>query len=190
MRLNLSSNEGEGQTAISYPVHAIVTYQFPARGSLPPVKLMWHEGGEKPGKPALLESNRELSKIGQLIIGRKGTIYDGNDYCTIPPFIPQSFHKQLAESGQFPPKKYSRPDPLGNPRKEWTKAIRESNPAIAGPNFEYSSPFTEMVSLGTVAIRVGKKFTWDSAALRTNLPEADALLQPNYRRGWIPREIA
>jgi hypothetical protein len=70
------------------------------------------------------------------------------------------------------------------------KAIRENNPLAAGSNFEYASPFTEMVSLGTVAIRVGKKFTWDAAAMKTSLPEADALLYPTYRKGWTPGEIA
>ncbi len=179
-----------GQTDISYPLQAIVTYQFPARGSLPPVKLMWHEGGEKPAKPAQLEESRKLAKGGQLIIGSKGTVYDGNDYCNSPRFIPESFHKELADGGKLPPKKYPRPDPIGNPHKEFMKAIRENNPAAAGSNFEYAVPFTEMVSLGTVAIRVGKKFSWDSAAMKTSLPEADALLYPNYRKGWSPGEIA
>jgi len=179
-----------GQTAISYPLQAVVTYQFPARGSLPPVKLVWHEGGEKPAKPAQLEANRELAQGGQLIIGSKGTVYDGNDYCNSPRFIPESLHKELVEGGKLPPKKYPRPDPIGNPHKEFMKAIRENNPSLAGSNFEYSAPFTEMVSLGTVAIRVGKKFSWDPAAMKTSLPEADAFLYPTYRKGWSPAEIA
>ncbi len=180
----------EGLTSISFPKHAIVQFNFPQRGNLPPVKLTWHEGGEKPAKPALLEANRELAQGGQLIVGSKGTVYDGNDYCNSPRFIPESFHKQLVEGGMLPPKKFARPDPIGNPHKEWTQAIRAGDPSYAGSNFEYSVPFSEMVCLGSVAIRVGKKFTWDAAALRTNLPEADALLYPKYRKGWSPREIA
>jgi hypothetical protein len=36
-----------------------------------------------------------------------------------------------------------------------------------------------------MAILVGKKFTWDAAAMKTSLPEADALLYPTYhRKGW------
>ena len=68
-------------------------------------------------------------------------------------------------------------------------AIRANNPTGAGSNFEYSVPFTEMVALGVVAIRVGKKFTWDPAAMKTGLPEADALLYPEYRSGWSPKEV-
>src|SRR5205814_1780075 len=127
----------DGLTAISYPKSAVVTYQFPARGKLPPVKLVWHEGGQKPAKPPQLEATRELAKGGQLIIGSKGTVYDGNDYCNSPRFLPESFHKELAEGGKLPPKKFDRPNPIGNPHKEWTRAIRESKPDLAGSNFEY-----------------------------------------------------
>lgn len=188
----------EGLTAISYPKNAIVEYQFPARGQLPPVTLTWHEGGEKPAKPKEFEATdkdpaRNLAVGGQLWIGSKGKVYDGNDYCNSPRFIPESRHKEIAEAGQLPPKKYPRvlpgtPD-ANNPHKEWMAAIRANNPQGAGSNFEYSVPFTEMVALGVVAIRVGKKFTWDGPAMRTNLPEADALLLPNYRTGWSPKEV-
>jgi hypothetical protein len=79
---------------------------------------------------------------------------------------------------------------VGNPHIEWIKAIRAGNPLAAGSNFEYSVPFTETVCLGTIAIQVGKKFTWDGAAMKTSLPEADALLAPVYhRKGWSPKEL-
>ena len=74
----------------------------------------------------------------------------------------------------MPPKTLPRPDPIGNPHKEWTRAIRANNPQLAGSNFEYSVPFTEMVSLGTMAILVGNKFTWDPIALKTSRPDAMA----------------
>src|ERR1051325_8366128 len=31
-----------------YPVAAMVTYEFPARGEMPPVKLIWYDGGLRP----------------------------------------------------------------------------------------------------------------------------------------------
>jgi hypothetical protein len=80
--------------------------------------------------------------------------------------------------------------PDQNPHKEWTAAIRANDPKGAGSNFEYSVPFTETVCLGTVAILVGKKFTWDSANMKTSLPEADALLYPTYyRKGWAMADM-
>ena len=177
----------DGLTDIAFPKSAVVTYQFPARGKLPPVKLVWHEGGEKPAKPAEMGETRQLGIGGQLIVGSKATVYDGGDYCTSPRIIPESKHVELAPT--FPPKTIPRV-PGGNPHKEWIAAIRANNPAAAGSNFEYSVPFTEMVCLGTMAILVGKKFTWDPVAMTTKLPEADKLLYPTYRRGWSPREIA
>lgn len=177
----------EGASKVAFPKSAVVTYQFPARGKMPPVKLVWHEGGVKPTRPAQLEEARQLAKGGQLIIGDKATVYDGNDYCNSPRLIPESLHQEMAAS--LPPKTIPRV-PNGNPHKEWTAAIRANDPRLAGSNFEYSVPFTEMVSLGTMAILVGKKFTWDPVALKTSLAEADALLYPKYRRGWAPRDIA
>jgi predicted dehydrogenase len=179
----------DGQNSVTFPKSAIVEYQFPARGSLPPVKLTWYEGGEKPARPSQLEANRQLAKGGQLIIGSKGTVYDGNDYCNSPRFLPESFHKELAEGGKLPQKTLPRV-PNNNPHKEWIAAIREGKSEASGSNFEYSVPFTEMVCLGTMAIQVGKKFTWDPVAMKTSLPEADKLLYPNYRNGWAPADIA
>ncbi|HWL14595.1 MAG TPA: hypothetical protein VNR00_03250, partial [Opitutus sp.] len=71
----------------------------------------------------------------------------------------------------------------------WTTAIRAGDPHGAGSNFEYSVPFTETVCLGTLAILVGKKFSWNAERMTTGLPEADKLLYPTYRRGWSPSEI-
>lgn len=176
-----------GKSPIAFPKSAIVEYQFPARGNLPPVKLTWYEGGEKPAKPAQLEESRQLAKGGQLIIGSKGTVYDGNDYCNSPRFIPESLHKELTPS--FPAKTIPRV-PENNPHTEWTAAIRANNPLAAGSNFEYSVPFTEMVCLGTMAILAGGKFTWDPVAMKTNNPEADKLIYPTYRKGWTIADVA
>jgi predicted dehydrogenase len=175
-----------GESKIAYPTSAIVEYQFPARGSKPPVKLTWHEGGLRPVKPAQMEANRELAQGGQLIVGSKATVYDGNDYCNSPRIIPEELHRQLAPS--LPPKTLPR-IPQANPHKEWTAAIRAGQPQGAGSNFEYSVPFTETVCLGTLAILVGKKITWDREAMKTSLPEADALLYPTYRAGWKPTDL-
>ncbi len=183
----------DGKNDITFPKSAVVEYQFPARGKLPPVKLMWHEGGEKPALPKEFQATdtdpaRQLAIGGQLWNGSKGKVYDGQDYCNSPRFIPESAHKALAEGGKLPPKRYERV-PENNPHKEWMAAIRQNKPTHAGSNFEYSVPFTEMVCLGTMAIQVGKKLTWDPVAMKTNLPEADKLLYPTYRAGWRPQDV-
>lgn len=181
----------DGLTEIQFPKSAIVTYQFPARGKMPPVKLVWHEGGLKPAKPKEFPADKELAIGGQLIIGSKATVYDGGDYCTSPRFIPEELHQKLAPT--FPPKTIPRVLPgtpaAGNPHKEWTAAIRAYNPSLAGSNFEYSVPFTEMVCLGTMAILAGGKFEWDPVTMKTTLANANNLLYPTYRPGWDKESV-
>ena len=175
-------------SAIAFPQASIVEYQFPARDRMPPVKLTWHDGGIKPERPPQLEESRVLAKGGQLIIGSKATVYDGNDYCNSPRIIPEELHRQLQPG--FPPRTLPRPDPVGDPHKEWMRAIRIGDPSAAGSNFDYSVPFTETVALGVMAVRVRRGFTWDAAGMRTSLAAADRLLYPTYRHGWRPGELA
>jgi len=179
-------NEIEGASSVAFPKSAVVTYYFPARGALAPLKLTWYEGGQRP--PALPQmAGRELAKGGQLLVGDYATVYDGNDYCNSPRIVPETRWQELRPS--LPPRTIPRV-PGGDPHKEWTAAIRPNNPQGAGSNFEYSVPFTETVCLGTLAILVGKSFTWDAKAMKTNLPEANELLFPTYRKGWRPQDIA
>jgi predicted dehydrogenase len=179
-------NEIEGASSVAFPKSAVVTYYFPARGAMAPLKLTWYEGGKRP--PALPQmAGRELAKGGQLLVGDSATVYDGNDYCNSPRIVPETRWQELRPS--LPPRTIPRV-PGGDPHKEWTAAIRANNPQGAGSNFEYSVPFTETVCLGTLAILVGKSFTWDAKAMKTNLPEANELLYPTYRKGWRPQDIA
>jgi len=176
----------EGASPVAFPKSAVVTYYFPARGAMAPLKLTWYEGGKRP--PALPQmAGRELAKGGQLLVGDSATVYDGNDYCNSPRIVPEARWQELRPS--LPPRTIPRV-PGGDPHKEWTAAIRANNPQGAGSNFEYSVPFTETVCLGTLAILVGKSFTWDAQAMKTNLPEANELLYPTYRKGWRPQDIA
>jgi predicted dehydrogenase len=176
----------EGASPVAFPKSAVVTYYFPARGAMAPLKLTWYEGGKRP--PALPQmAGRELAKGGQLLVGDSATVYDGNDYCNSPRIVPEARWQELRPS--LPPRTIPRV-PGGDPHKEWTAAIRANNPQGAGSNFEYSVPFTETVCLGTLAILVGKSFTWDAQAMKTNLPEANELLYPTYRKGWRPQDLA
>ena len=50
-----------GNTAEVHPLSAIVTFQFPARGEMPPVKLTWYEG-TRPPRPEELEDGRQSAR--------------------------------------------------------------------------------------------------------------------------------
>ena len=51
--------------------------------------------------------------------------------------------------------------------------------------FEYASRLTEVMLLGIVALRAGKKINYDGAAMRiTNATPANDFLTREYRQGW------
>ena len=44
---------------------------------------------------------------------------------------------------------------------------------------------TEIILLGNVAMRVGKKIDWDGPNMKaTNCPEAEQYIKREYRKGW------
>jgi predicted dehydrogenase len=79
-----------------------------------------------------------------------------------------------------------------NEDAEWIAACKGGPKPLS--SFDYSSRLTEMVLLGNLAVRLGKKIEWDSVALKAkNAPEADALIRRAYRKGWelpVPAAVA
>ena len=55
--------------------------------------------------------------------------------------------------------------------------------AVVG--FDYSGPLTEMVLLGNLAVRTGKKVEWDYKNMRVkNNRDAQQYVKREYRKGW------
>jgi hypothetical protein len=51
--------------------------------------------------------------------------------------------------------------------------------------FEYAARLTEVMLLGVVALRTGKKIYYDGANMRiTNVLQANDYLRREYRQGW------
>ena len=54
----------------------------------------------------------------------------------------------------------------------------------ASTHFGYSGPLTEFCLMGNVALQAGKKLQFDWKTMKvTNVPEANAFIQPGYRAG-------
>jgi predicted dehydrogenase len=178
-----------GVTATSTPVFtetlplaAMVHYEFPARGDMPAVTVHWYDGGLLPERPEELEDDRTLDpEDGIIFVGDRGKILVEGWGGEKPRLIPASRHKEFAP----PPKTLQRS--IGH-YLEFIRACKTGGPTES--NFGFSGPLTEAVLLGSVAIRLGgelagEKLRWDSADLKvTNVPEADALLHYEYRKGW------
>jgi len=58
-------------------------------------------------------------------------------------------------------------------------------------DFAYAGPLTEAVQLGNVAAHFPRKtLKWDAASFKvTNIPEANAFLTKEYRKGWEIEEV-
>jgi len=168
----------EGGSAVSCPSSSVITYEFPARGSLPPLKLTWYDGGKKPpAKLAELPPGEALPKGGVIYCGDQGTMFSPTDYSEHPRLTPESRMKEFVKR---PPQTIPRV-PGGSPHLEWIAACK-GGPA-PGSNFvDHSVALTELVLLGNVAIRLGRPIDWDPVqGVCVNEPEADRFLSKNYR---------
>lgn len=163
--------DGPPVNPITVPPWLILRYQYPARGPLPPVKIMWYQGGKQP--PMLTQDQRTYFRSGVMFVGDKGNLLA--DY-TRRKLLPEAKFKD------FQPPPQTIPDSIGH-HKEWVEAIINHGPTTC--NFGYSGTLTEAVLLGNVAYRVGRRIDWEAASLRAkDCPEADRFIQYRYRRGW------
>ncbi|MFQ5638954.1 MAG: Gfo/Idh/MocA family protein [bacterium] len=159
------------------PLASIVHYEFPARGSMPPVKMVWYDGGLTPPRPAELEAGRRMGDgSGVLLIGDKGTIMC-NTYGNNPRLIPETAMKAYKQ----PPKTIVRVKGIYHDFIEACKG----GPAACS-NFAVSGPMTEIVLLGNLAVRMpGQRLLWDGPNMRvTNVAEASKFVKREYFADW------
>ena len=160
------------------PVHpesaatwTIARQQYAARGDLPAVTLTWYNGG---GYPALVkEKNIPQWNSAVLFIGSEGMlIADYNRHQLLP-------EEKYAD---FTPPDPFIPNSIGHHR-EWVEACKTGGTTTC--NFGYSGALTEAALLCNVALRTGRKITWDAKNLKaTGCPEADKFIRREYREGW------
>ena len=161
----------------SYPLATQTVYEFPARGSMPPVKLTWYDGGLLPPKPEELGDDELNKGGGALLVGSKGKLLH-DTYGLKPRLLPKSLQDSTAKPAQKLPR-----IPNEDHEMNWVDAAKGKTQASCP--FEYASRLTEVMLLGVVALRAGKKINYDGAAMRiTNLPPANDLLTRQYRQGW------
>jgi predicted dehydrogenase len=164
----------------------MVTWEFPARGSLPPLEVHWYDGGLKPHRPVELDHALGLPPSGLLFNGEKGKLLAG--YGGGNPFggrglaggllLPEEKFRDVVQ----PPKTLRRvPDHYG----EWTRACKSGARTVCP--IDFGCEMTEMGLLGALALRVGggRLLEWDAQAMRiTNSAAANGYVDPPYRAGW------
>ena len=168
----------EGCNEETGPTKSIVRYEFPARGDMPPVTMMWYDGGNMPPRPQELEQDRKLGDNdgGSLFVGYKGKILAPGWCAESPRIVPEEKMKQY----KLPPKTIPRSP---GHYEEWIEACKGGKPTTA--NFDFAGPLTEVLLLGNIAVRTGQKLYWDGPKMAsTNVTEASRYVHCPYREGW------
>ena len=154
-----------------------VTYEFAARGNMPPVKVTWTDGGLKPARPSQLEPNRQLLEC--LYIGDKGMLMHR----------PQDSSAMGSAPQLIPNREFSVPKTIPRPKDiyvDFIEAIKEGRKAAN--DFEFAAKVNEIMLLTNIAVlsqRINITLDYDAANMKiTNLPEANDFFHYEYRRGW------
>ncbi len=171
------SAESSGLAGGVWPKWSVITYEFPARGSRPPVKLVWYDGGKKPSVPKELGPDGKLGPGGVLYIGDQGKLLDSNDYGTVPRILPS----ERAQSFARPPKTLPRVV-KSSIHLDWINACKGAGPAPCSNFIDHSADLTEVTLLGNLALLAGKPIQWDAAAgACAGMPEMDRHIHKTYR---------
>lgn len=169
--------EGDKRNFDTFPVASIITYQFPARGKLPPVKMTWYEGGLMPPTPQEMPSGHRLHDNGVLYVGSKGVMHHGSHGG-----MPEVFPLALQEQAKAVPKTITRSP---GHYEEWLLACKGGPKPMS--NFEYAGPLTETCLLGVLAMRaLGIRLEWDGENQKVkNAPDLNQYVHTPYRAGWV-----
>ncbi len=170
----------EGMTPLSPPLKSVIKYEFPARGTMPPVNVFWYDGGNLPQRPESIPAGETLGDgdNGSLFIGSNGCLTAG-EYGGKARLMPDG-----AMTGYTMPEPTLPRIPREDPYKNWLDCIRSGEQPAS--NFSYAGPLTEVANMGNVALHaVGKKLEMDVKNLKiVNDADANMLLTKEYRKGW------
>ena len=143
---------------VSYPNAETVYYEFPARKGMPPVKLVWYDGGLMPPKPEELGEEPMVGEGGVIYFGSKGKMIQ-NTYGARPRLLPVERHNSYG-----PPKEKLARVPHQAHEMNWVNTIRGTD-EISCP-FSYAAHLNEIMLLGVVSLRAGGKIHYDGANMR------------------------
>jgi predicted dehydrogenase len=192
----------------TYPLKSKIRFEFPARDGQPPVTFWWFDGGNpqpnnpyrhdennKPPKEVTADAEALMDKIpgsGCLLLGDKGTLFSPSDYGAQffvklkdeKEFVDSKVHEGVKTIAQTLPRNAFQ-GASGDVRHhlEWIAACKGGKPGYS--NFDIAAYLTEIILLGCVALRVGKKLEWDGPKmLASNTPEAAQFIRREPRKGW------
>ncbi|HEY5909568.1 MAG TPA: Gfo/Idh/MocA family oxidoreductase [Verrucomicrobiae bacterium] len=186
----------------TFPKTARIRFVFPPREGLPETEFFWYDGNPKDTSCTPLRPPADLTQdikemldnvpsSGCLLIGNKGQLFSPDDYGARF-FIKLKDDKEFINGNDHEAAKNV---PVALPRNtlatngdakqhlEWIAACKGGPTPYS--NFDVAAYLTEIILLGAVALRVGKKLEWDGPNMRaTNAPEAAQFVKRIYREGF------
>jgi hypothetical protein len=175
-----------GINKLSFPKWEHIQWEVPPRADLPGITINWYNG-TAPGRKELLDrlakdagdgeaDAKKLDFAGTYIVGTKGAIH-ATGHCMSFRLLPVDQYKGVQRE---------RPEKVENsrgPEQDWFAAIRGGKTPWA--SFDYADALNEFLMLGNVATQFQAKLDFDPRDCKiTNNKDADALLRPEYRKGW------
>jgi predicted dehydrogenase len=161
----------------TFPAWSKLRFQFERREGHVPITMYWYDGGKRPS--AELIDGGELANNGAIVVGSKGTLYSiewtGGDWRLLPAEKFRDFTKPTPSLARAPNE---------NHYDEWIQAAKGGAPAFCA--FEtFGSKLTEIMLVGNLALRTGKRIDWDSEKMEARgCPEAEPYIRRRYRDGW------
>jgi predicted dehydrogenase len=159
------------------PVKLETHFEIPANDWRRNIVVSWYQGGAMPESPTRAI---DLKKIDH------GAMFEGTEGCLVADFTTHVLFPQGNDADMTYYKPRGKADlipPLGNFQEQWINACKGGLKTSC--NFGYATDMIEMMLLGLVAYRAGKKIKYDGAAGKvTDCAEANDLLRRTYRDGW------
>ena len=186
----------------TYPKTAKIRFVFPPREGLPETEFFWYDGNPQDKSVTPLRPNEDITKdiremmdkvpdSGCLLIGEKGQLFSPDDYGARF-FVKLNDEKELKNGKEHEalksipetlPRNHLAKDADAKQHLEWIEACKGSLRPYS--EFEIAAYLTEIILLGCIALRVGKKLEWDGPKMRaTNAPEAAHFVKRTYRKGF------
>lgn len=200
---SIETEEIRGGSDERYPTGSRIRWDVPARGDMPPVKVYWYEGLRKDAKsepqgnlriavgddrnmPPLLLELREKYPDEALDSGDSGTLYVGDKGVIFTRTYGEEMRilpREKMKTTPVPPKTLPRPKDIFS---DFIEAI-QTGKTETSVDFGYGTRLTEFAILGNLAQHagMGRKVEWDGPNMKvTNIPELNAWVQREYRKGW------
>jgi hypothetical protein len=177
--------------------------------SFAPATFTWYDGGQpdasapnghdfsnKPPKELLTDIETLLGEVPNsacLLVGDKGKIFSPDDYGE-EFFVKQTDDKKFVHFKKHPavdavpvtlPRNPHQGDNDRRQHQEWIAAIKAGKPQDCYSRFEIAAQLVEIMLLGCVSLRAGRKLEWDGPNMvAKNCPEAAPFIKRDNRAPW------